>query len=81
MSKVNVIRNMKNKTSERSNSKTLCGLYNSELEKEQKWDNRFHLGKLPKYDAYQDENCNYLFNKLFVSSENESPKKPNTRNG
>ena len=26
--------------------------------REQSWDNRFHLGSLPRYDALDDPHCN-----------------------
>jgi hypothetical protein len=26
--------------------------------RESNWDHRFHLGKLPAYDSYNDTNCN-----------------------
>lgn len=48
MSKVNTLRQMKQKSVHDENSK------------ETGWNNRFHLSKLPTYNAFSDENCNKI---------------------
>jgi hypothetical protein len=51
---MNVVRSIRNKSRE------------NELisKKEQNWNSRFHLGKLPAYDALSDINCNFKLNRL-----------------
>ena len=56
MSKLNVVRGIKQKK-ETNSSKFGGSSANFELEKELGWDNRFHLGKLPEYNALKDYNC------------------------
>lgn len=50
MSKLSVVRQIKQQ-------KNAIHDMNKEMEKELKWDNRFHLGKLPDYDSLKDVNC------------------------
>lgn len=58
MSKVNTLRQIrKASNSNRGGSNGSNPIYNDELRKELGWNNRFHLGKLPKYDTYHDNNC------------------------
>ena len=47
MSKLNIVRQIKNKNIKKED----------EYEKENKWNNRFHLAKLPPYDSHHDTNC------------------------
>lgn len=47
MSKMNIVRQIRNKSKDNEVI----------VKKEQKWDSRFHLGKLPTYDAFNDINC------------------------
>jgi hypothetical protein len=47
MSKLNVVRQIKFGK----------GNQDYDLQKELGWNNRFHLGKLPAYNAYNDTNC------------------------
>ena len=46
MSKINVLRQIK-----------LAKNSQDEVQKELGWNNRFHLGKLPPYNAFNDTNC------------------------
>jgi hypothetical protein len=55
MSKLNIVRGIKQK--KETTSSKFGGSHHWELEKELGWDNRFHLGKLPDYDAFKDYNC------------------------
>lgn len=38
---------------------TICSMkkQSKEKEKEDCWNNRFYLDKIPKYDSYKDPNC------------------------
>ena len=47
MSKMNIVRQIRNKSKDNE----------VKSKKEIKWDSRFHLGKLPQYDALHDINC------------------------
>jgi hypothetical protein len=76
MSKLNVVRQIKQKT-----RPAFSNNLNPENDKEIRWNNRFHLGKLPDYNSHQDSNCkktNYMkiyqnifikvnFNKIFTN--------------
>ena len=45
MNKVNILRQIRQKPT-------------NDLDREQNWNNRFHLGKLPEYNTMTDNNCN-----------------------
>jgi hypothetical protein len=55
MSKLNVVRQIKQK-----NRPAFSTNSHVEYEKEVGWNSRFHLGKLPQYNAFNDSNCNYF---------------------
>jgi hypothetical protein len=59
MSKLNVVRQIKQKT-----RPAFSNNLHPENEKEIGWNNRFHLGKLPEYNAYSDSNCKKKFSFL-----------------
>ena len=54
MSKVNIVRQIRNKSNVKSPIE-------DEFIKEKKWNSRFHLGKLPAYNAHNDANCKYFY--------------------
>jgi len=55
MSKLSVVRQIKQQ-------KNAIQDMNREMKKELKWDNRFHLGKLPDYNSLKDDNCKIIYN-------------------
>jgi len=55
MSKLSVVRQIKQQ-------KNSSGDLNKEMNREIKWDGRFHIGKLPDYNAMKDSNCKIVLN-------------------
>ena len=47
---MNIVRSIRKKSKENE-------IYSK---RESNWDNRFHLGKLPSYNIYNDANCIYF---------------------
>lgn len=61
MSKLNVVRQIKQKT-----RPAFSNNLNPENDKEIGWNNRFHLGKLPDYNAHNDLNCKKTRKTYFI---------------
>jgi len=73
MSKLSVVRQIKQQ-------KNSVQEMNKEMEKEIKWDTRFHLGKLPDYNVFKDKNCKILF-KIIPRFKYEDAKRSNKNHG